>query len=223
MSRSLGRRAARTSGSPIRPLAAAAVALAAVLLASPAGEGAAQTTRPAPMVVISDTVDEVLAVLNDASLSGQERRSRIEKIAYRRFDFVTMSRLAVARYWKRFTSDQQKELVREFKAFLARTYGDRIDRYNQEQIEIVGEREETRGDVSVLTRIVGGEYDTAEVDYRLRGKDGSWRIIDVKIEGISLVLNYRDQFKTVLSRGGPEGLIEALREKNTDAEVNEES
>ena len=199
------------------------MALAAVLLALPAGEGAAQTTRSAPMVVISDTIEAVLAVLGDASLSSEARRSRIEKIAFQRFDFVTMSRLAVARYWKRFTSDQQKELVREFKAFLARTYGDRIDSYNQEQIEIVGEREETRGDVSVLTRIVGGEYDGAEVDYRLRGKDGPWRIIDVKIEGISLVLNYRDQFKAVLSRGGPEGLIEALREKNTDAEVNEES
>jgi phospholipid transport system substrate-binding protein len=195
-------------------------ALAAALLATPmAGEGAAQATRSAPMTVIADTVDEVLAVLNDASLSSEERRSRIEKIAYRRFDFVTMSRLVVARYWKRFTPAQQEELVREFKAFLARTYGDRIDRYNQEQIEIVGERQEPRGDVSVLTRIVGGEYDGADVNYRLRGKDGQWRIIDVKIEGISIVLNYRDQFKAVLSRGGPEGLLEALHKKNADAAV----
>ena len=69
----------------------------------------------------------------------------------------------------------------------------------------------------MLTRIVGGEYDAAEVNYRLREKDGQWRIIDVKIEGISLVLNYRDQFKAVLKRGGPEGLLEALRKKNVDA------
>jgi phospholipid transport system substrate-binding protein len=203
-------------------MAAAVAALAAVLLAAPmAGEGAAQATRSAPMAVISDTVDEVLAVLNDASLGSAARRSRIEEIAYRRFDFSTMSRLVVARYWKRFTPAQQEDLVREFKEFLARTYGDRIDRYNQEQIEIVGERQEPRGDVSVLTRIVGGEYDAAEVDYRLRGKDGQWRIIDVKIEGISLVLNYRDQFKAVLSRGGPEGLLEALSKKNIDAAANE--
>ncbi|MBW1688131.1 MAG: ABC transporter substrate-binding protein [Deltaproteobacteria bacterium] len=210
------------SRSPIRSMAAAVAALAAVLLATPmAGEGAAQATHSAPMAVISDTVDEVLEVLNDASLSSAARRSRIEEIAYRRFDFGTMSRLVVARYWKRFTPAQQEELVREFKEFLARTYGDRIDRYNQEQIEIVGERQEPRGDVSVLTRIVGGEYDSAEVHYRLRGKDARWRIIDVKIEGISLVLNYRDQFKAVLSRGGPEGLLEALSKKNIDAATNE--
>ena len=54
--------------------------------------------------------------------------------------------------------------------------GDRIERYNQEQIEIVGERQEPRGDVSVLTRIVSGEYDGAEVNYRLRGKDGQWHL-----------------------------------------------
>ena len=206
------------SRSPIRPMAAAAAALAAVLLVAPLeGEGAAQATHSAPMAVISDTVDQVLAVLNEASLDSAARRSRIEEIAYQRFDFVTTSRLVVARYWNRFTPAQQEELVREFKAYLARHYGNRIDRYNQEQIEIVGERQEPRGDVSVLTRIVGGEYDGADVDYRLRGKDGQWRIIDVKIEGISLVLNYRDQFKAVLSRGGPEGLLEALHEKNADA------
>jgi phospholipid transport system substrate-binding protein len=210
------------SRSPIRPMSAALAALVAALLATPmTGEVSAQATPSAAMTVISNTVDDVLAVLNDASLSSEERRSRIEKIAYQRFDFETMSRLVVARYWKRFTPAQQEELIREFKAFLARTYGDRIDRYNQEKVEIVGERQEPRGDVSVLTRIVSGDYDGAEVDYRLRGKDGRWRIIDVKIEGISLVLNYRDQFKAVLGRGGPEGLLEALREKNADAAANE--
>ncbi len=219
------------SRSPIRPvrpvrqvrlIAAAVAALVAALLAAPVVAGsAAQPTRSAATAVIHDTIEAVLAVLGDTSLSSEARRSRIEKIAYQRFDFVTMSRLVVARGWKRFSPAQQEELVREFKAFLARTYGDKIDRYNQEQIEIVGERQEPRGDVSVLTRVVGGEFDGADVRYRLRGKDGQWRIIDVKIEGISLVLNYRDQFEAVLSRGGPEGLLEALRKKNVAAAPNE--
>jgi len=207
---------------PVRPMVAAVAALVAALLAAPVVAGsAAQATRSAPMAVIYDTVEAVLAVLEDASLSSEARRDRIEKIAYQRFDFVTMSRLVVARRWKRFSPAQQEEVVREFKAFLARTYGDRIDRYNKEQIEIVGERQEPRGDVSVLTRVVGGAYDGADVRYRLRGKGEQWRIIDVKIEGISLVLNYRDQFEAVLNRGGPEALLEALRSKNAGAASNE--
>jgi len=210
---------------PVRPTAAITAALTTALLLAGAAAAEPSATEaaepPAAVAVISQTLDAVIEVLNDANLTKEDRRSRIEEIAYDRFDFRTMSGLVVARYWKRFTPAQQEEFVREFKIFLARTYGERIDRYNQEQIEIVGERPRPRGDVSVLSRIVGGEYDDAEVAYRLRRTDGRWRVIDVKVEGISLVLNYRDQFKSLLSRGGPEGLIEKLRKKNAEGTVGD--
>ena len=90
----------------------------------------------------------------------------------------------------------------------------RIHGHDQEQVEITGTRKEPRGDVTVHTRIVGGEFENAIVDYRLRKKDGKWRIIDVIIEGISMVSNFRDQFKEVLSRGGPDLLLTKLKEKN---------
>ena len=192
-------------------------------LAALAGLALAQPLRAAdagpasePSKIISQTIDEVIAVLNDSSLSNSARRRRIEQIAYQRFDFVTMSRLVVARYWSQFTPAQQTELVEEFKTFLAHTYGERIDRYNQEQVEMVGERAEERGDVTIQTRISGGEFEGAEVDYRLRRIEGRWRVIDVKVEGVSIVLNYRDQFKSILSRKGPEGLLETLRKKNAE-------
>jgi phospholipid transport system substrate-binding protein len=173
--------------------------------------------------LISKTVDEVLVVLKDPGLDGLGRRQRIEAIAYDLFDFVTVSRLVVAKYWKQFDPEQQQELVENFKAFLAQSYGERIDRYNQETVELVGERPEQRGDVTVFTRIVGGQYDGAEVEYRMREIDGRWRAIDVKVEGISLVLNYRDQFKSILSRKGPKGLLEALRKKKTEGASVDES
>ena len=166
--------------------------------------------------LISNTVVAVLAVLNETGLDSASRRQRIEAIAYDLFDFATVSKLVVARYWKTFSPEQQAELIDRFKAFLAQTYGERIDRYNQEQVELVSERVEQRGDVTVFTRIVGGQYDGAEVNYRLREIEGRWRAIDVKVEGISLVLNYRDQFKSILSRKGPEGLLAALREKSAE-------
>jgi phospholipid transport system substrate-binding protein len=216
----------RNSPSAWRALAASLL-LVAVPLAGSAEAGMSAPTEPeiarasGPVRLISDTVDEVIDVLNDSSLSPAARRVRIEKIAYARFDFDTMSKLVVARYWKRFTPEQRDEFIREFKAFLARTYGARIDQYNQQQVEIVGERPEARGDVTVLTRIRGGEFEGAEVNYRLRQRDGVWRVIDVKVEGISLVLNYRDQFKSLLSRGGPEGLLEKLRKKNAEGAVEQ--
>ena len=169
-----------------------------------------------PVASIFTIMESVRLTLRDPTLSEEEKRLQLEEVAGGAYDFRTMARLAVARYWERFTPAQQQELVREFKVILVRGYGDRIDRYKQGQIEIAGERQEPRGDVSVLTRVVGGEYDGGEVNYRLREVDSYWCVVDVKIEGISLVLNYRDQFKAVLSRKGPEGLLEALRQKNAE-------
>lgn len=79
---------------------------------------------------------------------------------------------------------------------------------------MLGEQPEPRGDVTVKTKVVGGENDGALVDYRMRQEDGSWKIIDVVIEGISLVANFRDQFRDVMGREGPSALLGKLREKN---------
>ena len=207
---------------PSRPRirrAAVALALAAALHALPAAGNPA--LRSAPIQMIEETVAEVLAVLNDAALSTADKRSRLEDLAHAHFDFETMSRLVLARNWKRFSKPQQVEFVEEFKNFLAHSYGDRIDRYTEEKVEVTGERQEPRGDVTVKTRIVGGQYSDAVVNYRVRQRDGEWRVIDVVVEGISLVFNYRDQFKEVVSRHGPEGLLKRLREKNLPDVVEE--
>jgi phospholipid transport system substrate-binding protein len=164
--------------------------------------------------VIQRTIDEVLAILRDAKRSDAQRRKELEGIARERFDFETMSRLVMAANWKKLSPAQQTEFVDEFTRFLANDYGGRIERYEQEEVEITGERPEARGDHTVKTKIVGGENDGALVDYRMRARDGNWRIIDVVIEGISLVANYRDQFREVAGKGGPAVVIEKLREKN---------
>ena len=175
------------------------------------GTVAAEDTAQA---VIQKTVDQVLAILGDTSKDAAQRRAEIEALAEERFDFRTMSRLVLARNWKRLSAEEQEEFVAEFQTYLANDYGSRIERYQQEQVEVLGERKEPRGDVTVKTKIVGGENDGALVDYRMRKKDGPWKIIDVVIEGISLVANFRDQFRDVMGRDGPASLIERLREKN---------
>jgi len=192
---------------------ACSAALAAFCVASVSDAG--------PREAMQETIDQVIAVLNDDALDTEERRESIEKIAYDRFDMYTMSRLVLARSWKRFSPEQRERYVAEFKEYLANNYGGRISRYDQEQVEILTTRDEQRGDVTVQTRIVGGEFDGTRIDYRMRQKDGVWRVIDVVIEGISMVSNFRDQFKEVLSRGGPDHLLTKLQEKNALGVVEE--
>ena len=101
-----------------------------------------------------------------------------------------------------------------FKRHLSRTYGTRLDRYEQEEVDVYGAQVEVRNDVSVKTRILGGQFDGAEISYRLRNRRDEWKIIDVVIEGVSLVSNYRSQFKEVLNGGSIEDLLARLRDKN---------
>jgi len=178
------------------------------------GVRAATKSEAGARAVVSETVEEVLTVLRDESASTEDRIRSLERIVYGRFDLYVMSRLVLARNWKRFSGQQKEQYVAEFKKYLTNSYGNRIERYDQQEVEITGQREEPRGDVVVQTKIVGGEFEGASVDYRLRKQDSDWRVIDVVIEGISMVSNYRDQFKTIVSSGGPELLLEKLRAKN---------
>lgn len=167
-----------------------------------------------PRELIKETADQVVAILKQRNESTETRVSKIEKIAYEIFDFTTMSKLVLAQHWRKLENHQRSEFVHEFKQALSRTYGTRLDRYEQQSVEVFGSQVEPRDDVSIKTRILGGEFDGAEISYRLRKSGERWRIIDVVIEGVSLVSNYRSQFAAILSNGTIDDLLAKLRDKN---------
>ena len=179
---------------------------------SPATAGTAAAAGP--RAVVEQAVVEVLAVLGDASLQRSQRLRRIEEVAYAHFDFATMSKLVLARSWRRFSPDQQVEFIAEFKGLLSRRYGSRLDRYSEEGVDITGEKQEARGDVTVLTEVVGGGFEGATINYRMRKTAESWKAIDVVVEGVSLVSSYRTQFRDLLGDGSPALVLERMREKN---------
>jgi len=167
-----------------------------------------------PKKLIGDTAKQIVDILGKEDLSQETRVSEIQAIAYEIFDFTTMSKLVLARNWRKMPKEQRAEFVREFKHHLSRTYGTRLDRFDQEQVDVTGTQVEPRDDVSVITTIVGGQFDGAIISYRLRNRNERWRIIDVVIEGVSLVSNYRSQFAEVLNSGTIDDLLAKLRDKN---------
>ncbi len=198
------------------PMLTAAVLLTAASLAA-APTVRADGTQASPEEFIRSIADDVLAVLRDDSLDADAKRARLERELDSCCDFETTSKLVLARNWRKFSPEQQREFVALFKRYLIVTYQGNIDAYGGETVEISGGREEARGDYTVMTQIKRQGAEDIAVDYRLRRiADGSWRIIDVIAEGISLVSNLRSQFQEVVSRRGPEGLLGALREKTAD-------
>lgn len=168
-----------------------------------------------PKQVVEATTSQVLEVLRDGALARAQKQTKIEEIVYGKVDFPTVSRLVLARNWKRLSTDQQSQFVDEFKKHLSVTYRDNVDKYRNETVRITGDRKEARGDWSVMTKVVGGPgASDFLVNYRLRQKDGRWWIIDIIIEGVSMVSNFRSQFQEIMANGGPERLLRLLKEKN---------
>lgn len=177
-----------------------------------------------PKGIVQSNADKIIAVLSDTSLSQEQKRQQVEDIVVSGVDFTILSRLVLARNWSRFTPEQQQEFMTEFRRHLSQTYGRRLDQYRNEKIEVVSERTESNGDVTVKSRILrGGSGADVDLDYRLRKVDGQWKIIDFVIEQVSLVSNFRSQFQDIVASGGPEKLLAVLREKTAKGEEFKES
>jgi phospholipid transport system substrate-binding protein len=193
------------------------LAIACALLL--AGLSARARAEQSPREVVQSTSDQVLAILADKGLSKEARRDKVKEIVLQNVDFDTLSRLVLARNWSQFSPQQQQEFEREFQGHLAATYGRRLDDYHNEKVAIVGDRKEPNGDWTVQTKILrGGGSDDVVVDYRLRQSNGQWKMIDFIIEQVSLVANFRSQFQEIVSSGGPEHLLQVLREKTAKGE-----
>ncbi len=203
----------RSPGRSLAGLLVMALLLVAVG-ASPSNAADDPAITSAPRQLIDETALQIIDILAMKEETPESRIRRIEEIAYEIFDFTTMSKLVLARNWRKLDKEKRAEFVREFKRHLSRTYGTRLDRYDQEKVDVYAAQVEVRDDVSVKTRIVGGQFDGAEISYRLRNRKDQWRIIDVVIEGVSLVSNYRSQFAEVLNSGTIDDLLAKLRDKN---------
>ncbi len=191
--------------------------LAVVALASCLASGA--LAGESPRAIVEKMSRAAVDILGDKSLSSDEKRHRLEDLAYANVDFETMSRLVLARLWGQLSPAQQTEFVKLFREHLALTYGRNIESYNNEKVQVVSDHDEGRGDWTVKTKILrGGGSADALVDYRLRQENDAWRIIDIVIERVSLVANFRSQFQEIVSSGGPAKLLDVLREKNAKGE-----
>lgn len=191
--------------------AACAAVLLWTAIAGATGEG--------PRAVVQRVSDRVIEVLGQHGVPAAEKRKRVEEIVYQFTDFDVLTRLVLARNYQSMTDAQRGRFTDEFKRHLSVTYGRNVESYKNERVQITGDREEARGDWTVHTKILrGGGSNDIVVDYRLRKNGEQWLLIDMIIENVSLVSNFRSQFQEVLSGSGPDELIRLLHEKNEKGE-----
>ena len=190
------------------------ITLLAVLLILPSVvmAGAAKDT-------VSAQIDKMLAKMQTPEFKGLDRNAKlaeIRSIINKVFDYEELSRRTLGREWRKFKPEQQKEFVSLFAELLEDVYADRILAYTHEKIEFDKETELKKGRVEVESYIITTDNKKVPLFYRMTNKSGQWKVYDVVIEGVSMVKNYRGQFRQILSKKKPEDLLQTLREKTKE-------
>jgi len=198
---------------------AALVAVGVVSVPAAHGQGSANASLSTPDVLVKTLSEDVLAsIRKDPSLqSGDISRlnALVDEKILPHVNFEKMTRLAVGRSWREATPEQRQALTREFRTLLVRTYAGAVSAAKDYQVQMRPFRAEpTETDVTVRTQAVPARGEPIQLDYRLEKTGAGWKIYDVNVLGIWLVENYRNTFAGEVSRGGIEGLIKSLAERN---------
>ena len=169
-----------------------------------------------PKETVETGVNNLLNTLGDAAFKAKTKDERIAIISKEIetvFDFKELSRRTLGKQWKKMSAEQQKEFVQLFRQLLQGVYADRLLAYSDQKIIFDKEIMLKKGRAEVQSYLQTADGKKIPLFYRLTDKSGSWRVYDVIIEGVSMVKNYRTQFRQILSKDSPEKLLEILRDK----------
>ena len=183
-----------------------------------AGTGAAQELAPEQLV--QKITEEVLAAIkSDKALQAGDKQ-RALKLAEEKvlpyIDFEESTRLAVGRAWAQATPEQKKTLINEFRNMLVRTYSNAIESYEGQTLKVMPSRpgSQQKDEATVRTQFVRSGGKPLPIDFQMRKAGANWKVYDINVEGISLVLTYRSEFDAVVKQEGIDGLIKRLSQKN---------
>lgn len=166
---------------------------------------------------LQNAVNEISYTLGNANLHNINEDSavisQLEGMILNIFSMEQFSMRTVGKKWRTFTPTQQTQFKDAFVQLLKATYFKHVSEYEGQNIEIIGARTNKAGSKVEVRTSVKFHNEDVPVNYRMLRENGKWMVYDVLVEGVSLVKNYRTQFKELLRKGTPAQLIAKLREK----------
>jgi phospholipid transport system substrate-binding protein len=175
-----------------------------------------QSYAATPKETVETGVNNLLKTLGDPKFKAKTKDKQIATIGTQIeavFDFTELSQRTLGRDWKKMSAEQQKEFVKLFKQLLQGVYADRLLAYSDQKVIFDKETMLKPGRAEVQSYLQTSDGKKIPLFYRLTDKSGSWKVYDVIIEGVSMVKNYRTQFRQILAKDPPDKLIEILRDK----------
>jgi phospholipid transport system substrate-binding protein len=187
---------------------------------------------PVPGWPVQKGAEEVVKKMNYSLLESMKRS---EEIGFRgRYNLLSpvikdvfaltfMGQVSMGSYWKGLSPEQRKQFLETYTDWTICSYAKNFDGYSGEKFEIRDEEEDKGDRVVVISNLVRPHEDNVDFYYTLRRFQDKWRIVDIRIEGVSQLALTRGQFVSVMKKKGFDGLIAALKEKITALRSNEQS
>ncbi len=201
--------------SALAAVLALALALATALAPSPT-QAAEKADEDSTLAFISNLGNEATRLLSDQSVSQREREKIFANLLMENFDLEAISRFVLARHWRRAKPAQKTAFQEAFGVAMARQFAPLFARYNGPPLKaqdfMPDGKHKQIASAAVYVQTASGEK--AHTEWRvLRTKSGAYKVIDAKIEGVSLSLTLREEFSAVIARVGIEGLILELQRR----------
>ena len=155
---------------------------------------------------------EILSRTKDADV--EQRKDVFRSILDQGFDLNAIGRLILGRHWRTASKEQRANYLKLFSEYILRTYSSMLGGYSDETFQIGSARPVGKADLLVDSKIVGSEGPPVVVDWRVRMINDNYKVIDVSVEGVSMVLTKRSEFSSVIKNKGFDGLLDALRPKS---------
>ena len=182
---------------------------------------AGSSTHLPPNLLIKKTADKVLTLVQTNRKKLEADPSGIYELVYQyvlpHFNFQRMSRSVLGKHWHSASAEQRTSFIRQFQILLVRTYAVALLNYSNEAITYLPFHLKPKAKLAqVKSKVSDGSGIDLPVNYLLlKMKQGDWKVVDVKIDGISLVSNYRTSFAAQVRRTGIAGLIKQLMARNS--------
>ena len=166
---------------------------------------------------VKDTAEKGLTFLSKPNSTEDEKKAEFKKLLNNSFDMESIGRFTLGRYWNVATPAQQVEYQALFRKMVVNVYAQRFGDYKGQKFEVKSSRPVGNDDVLVSSFIVPTDgSDNIQVDWRVRNRGGSIKIVDVLVAGVSMSVTQRSDFSSVIQRGGGklDVLIDYLKQKS---------
>jgi len=167
-----------------------------------------------PKQVVANTIQAIINVLEvreDKTAINDVDRENIRKVVAGKFDYREMSRRSVGKPWEKMDKQQQQDFTELFRQMLEFSYGNQLAGYHGQKVvlddaEFKGDKARVKGEVEDTNKSI-------PMEYRLHQTDTGWQVYDIKIEGVSMIITFKRDFKSIIEDQGVAGLMDVLGKK----------